>query len=223
MNLKKQLSSLPFFEKHPNLTPFVGERYEEQRILLIGDYHFTSDASKDEETYVKDWYEGTHTNGDERSEEARISAYVKGEHHVALYQDPLLCYYRALHRERKNPSAKEREEAFSQMAFYHYYLRPQMKKSQISAQDKEVAAEVFMQIIDILEPQGVVVLSKRAGADIEAVLQANGRNEINILYLEHPNSKYWHRAKRYSKLSSKEQLTKFFYFLNVNDFVNPHQ
>ena len=37
MNYEEALSKIPFYVIHPRLKPFIGEKYEEYKILIVGE------------------------------------------------------------------------------------------------------------------------------------------------------------------------------------------
>ena len=62
MNYEKELSNIPFYKIHPEYKPFIGEKYDAFRILLIGESHFIGQTPDNERLplsyFQENWWSG---------------------------------------------------------------------------------------------------------------------------------------------------------------------
>jgi len=61
MNIDERLKDIAFYQYHPEYLPFIGEKFDEYRILHIGESHFLDQSKSDATISLKDlegWWTG---------------------------------------------------------------------------------------------------------------------------------------------------------------------
>lgn len=84
---------------------------------------------------------------------------------------------------------------FSYFAFMNFFQRPALKRGasiQETGEDKQVANEVFKEVLKVLQPKMAVFLSKKARNAFEG---GNCCNGVTIKVVSHPSCPWWYRKR----------------------------
>lgn len=199
-----KLKQIEHFELHPEMLPFVGRNYPQTKILLLGESHYLSDDEDFEVKKMEGWY----TKPSEKYAFKHPGYFNTRD---VVHNFLIGCRSKA-HSIFSNPAKALIEawdlkditdsEAYTAFAFFNYFQRPEAnsgKSISLSKDDEESSAKVFNKIVEILKPQLVVFLSKKA---YESYCQYKGKDiETKIEEVYHPTCKYWNKEGGKEKIS----------------------
>ena len=198
-----QLKEIRHFSLHPEMLPYVGRHYNETRILLIGESHYLSNYESEEVRNMNAWYESpTDDYSFEYKEniETRwvIRKFLTGRRTKAysMFSNPAKALTDAWDLGELYDG-----EAFTGFAFYNYFQRPARnagKSIVMGEEDERQAFFIMNRIVDILKPEKVIFLSKKAADSF--TYQGGDLDEKRFHFVYHPTSKYWHEAEGKKKL-----------------------
>lgn len=192
------------FERFPELIPAVGDNYwrsdgKHKKMLLVGESNYFS-AEEDAVSVFRNeekWYYGNEK--DRLIPESKKTA-------VNNWKD-----YKTFNRvydvkdEELDKNGIEHLPKYGESAFYNYFLRPAFnpgngiaKKMEPGCIDKEVAGIALAGIINRLQPDLVVFLSKKAFVEFDYYYKKYNpgcieSDRIFIDYVAHPSSIWWNR------------------------------
>lgn len=196
--MEQAFDKIPFYQKHPYMKPFVGERYESpkhNKLVIIGESHYLP-ANSTIHLDIDKWYKGECSPTDEEKEwchtrNARLYGYGN------FFQQPI------------EKDLKERFAAdFGDVASFNYFLRPANKgrsfKKLCTKTDRSFAAKNLKQVLDILEPNLIVFASffvfdcaawkddfpPENGEKFEEYAR---RRNIKFKITNHPSRGWWHK------------------------------
>ncbi len=217
-NIEIEVNSkrLPIFERFPDFVPFVGDEYSNnnyKKLLLIWEsYYDTAKPVKETIKCPNSWYF-----------EAEVDEIKKILGNETNDYNRWLNFARKMHekgKDRNSPTFNKVEEilnkfsgdknSFKYCAGYNYYLRPALDSSSIKTDelDEEIAAKTLEKIIDILKPDAVVFLSKKANTSFKTY--KNKFPTIKFKSFVHPASAWWNKKSgKEPKKSGKERFEKF--------------
>ena len=199
-----KLKEIRHFGLHPEMLPFVGRNYPQTKILLLGESHYLSDDEDFEVKKMEGWYT-------KQSNEYAFKhpGYFNTRDVVHNF---LIGWRSKAHSIFSNPAKALIEawdlkditdsEAYTAFAFFNYFQRPEANSGKsilLSKDDEESSAKVFNKIVEVLEPQLVVFLSKKA---YESYCPYKGKDEkFKIEEVYHPTCKYWNEEGGKQKIS----------------------
>lgn len=112
----------------------------------------------------------------------------------------------------------EHGEGLAEGAFYNYFLRPALAEGgnrgfKPENIDNEVAGVALAGIIQVISPDIIIFLSKKAYLAFKAYCERNALLYANIYidHLSHPSSSWWYRyecAKRFEDLLNKYWISR---------------
>lgn len=200
----EQLKQVSHYKVHPEMMPFIGRNYPKARILLLGESHYVS--PNDRERIQEDWYDNPVDKTFKEpwwfNTRIVINNFLCGRRTKAhsMFRNPAKALIEAWGLEKVNDS-----EAFTSFAFMNYFQRPAVNKGksiQANEDDVKYARNNLKEVVEIIKPEKVVFLSKKAfyafsgsGVELEGV---------DIEWTNHPTSKYWNSS------NGKEKLEKIF-------------
>ncbi|OWV19386.1 hypothetical protein B7982_14255 [Fibrobacter sp. UWB2] len=156
----RQFLQIDFYSKHDYMMPFVGDYYEQKshkKLLLLGESHYLPKKTSvcfDE----KEWYDKKiDLKGEDYNYCNTRNTWVGGAspfHHNV--------------RESLNFIFKC-NDPWQHVAFFNYFLRPapKGKEFKVGKKDAELAVKNLIQVVDILIPDRIVFLSKKAAESAE--------------------------------------------------------
>lgn len=207
-------AKISHYKIHHEMLPFIGEKFEKDRILLISESHYLPEIKMAAFTDV--WYKDRSLV--DSVQKNHITRVVAGNGSHRLFTN----INSVLNKENLN---------FSSCAWYNFYQKPARHKDSIkhslSPLDRKVAQETFEDLINILKPKAVIILSKLAFDDLHKVdgkivrvwdkeMAAHRYKEFNIpLYsIQHPNSAWWNKVSGKNMISGKERFSRALKRLN---------
>ena len=169
-----KLRKIQHFKLHPELLPFVGANYDKYKVLLIGESHYIDlekSSSKNDAFY--DWYKESTKDVFIKSKSNSFEYFTHWfntrevvnkfmckkrtkAHHIFQYPGQIV--------QNKYDLASD-SEAFSMMAFYNYFQRPNtipggsFKSMDTNFDEYNFAIETADEIFSKLQPNLIVFLS----------------------------------------------------------------
>ena len=152
-----QLLSIPFYQSHWYMLPFVGDNYESpehKKLLLVGESHY---MPKGAVVHHNDnlWYDGSLNLSDDEVRYCNTRGardYKSGR------------FGKNIDRAIREVFPVVGENAFVEMASYNYFLRPadyrRSFKSICTERDCDEAVRVFYAILEILKPDFIIFTSR---------------------------------------------------------------
>lgn len=201
-NYDSALLAIPFYKAHPYMLPFVGGNYESpshKKLLLVGESHYMPLGSTVHHDSLA-WYgspvlsqeesDWCNTRGTREWKSGRFSK------EIARCLDLVL------------PSVAN---SWDQVAFFNYFLRPADECKNIEDlwnsqggkdDDCEQAVKNFVQVVDVLKPDLIVLLSSRVckqveGLDFPKYFDGNlwdwtrAHGVCDYIYTNHPSRPRW--------------------------------
>lgn len=198
-----QLREIPHYQVHPEMLPFVGKHYPNTRILLVGESHYLESCDTSKFSKPEEWY---HTPFEAYQFDYPGNFNTRYVIHKYLIKDRSRS-----HSMFRNPAKTlieawnltnvDDSEAFCAFAFMNYFQRPEVKTGQsikIEKNDEDVAFKTFCRVVDILQPQMIVVLSQKS---YETCFSGGLNSNFQIIeYTAHPTCSYWNGSDGTQKL-----------------------
>lgn len=205
-----QFQSIPFYQTHSYMMPFVGDEYESpkhKKLLLIGESHYMPEGSTVHHD-VNSWYDGNPVlTEDERGNCDTRGTRIWKSGRFGKEMDRCLNLVQ--------PSSENR---WHQVAFLNYFLRPADSKKSFkdicAERDCMEAVRMFRILLDILKPDLVVFVSKFAFDHAEwidfpkafncGLWDYTAKNNMDYIFTEHPSSSWWNRVVKMKTGSSDD-------------------
>ena len=205
-----KLSEISHFKLHPELIPYVGPYYDTLKIVLIGESHFIKndyDANNSTDHLPENWYSKN------ISDLNYINKYCEGWFTTHKVINNYLYTENGKHPKRtrshrifsntskvisENLKSKHNieisnDDSLRTCSFFNYFQRPSITQNGTIKEtevDIEKSYKIYNEIIDILNPNLIVVLSKKAYD--KGPCQSL---DIRLNYTYHPNSSYWYSSE----------------------------
>lgn len=220
---------LRIFERFPDFSPFVGDKYnsgESKKILLIWEsYYDTKKPARDIIKCTDKWYFEAQPNeiiqlfGDKTNDYERPWNFASKMHKDG--RDRLFKWRKGKQTKIKNPTfqnvetvlneiTKEQDKnSFKYCAGYNYYLRPALNSSSVKSDplDEKVAIETLKAVIRELNPTTVIFFSKKAEASFKPYREEF--ESVKFKAFVHPASAWWNRKSGKSQKSGKQRFEEF--------------
>ncbi len=207
------------FERFPDFAPFVGGEYgcsKYKKILLIWESYYDKNGKKEIIKCPNRWYfdagidEIKKIFGDKTNDYERWLNFARKMHEKGKDRESLT--FKNVEKILNKFSGDE--NSFRYCAGYNYYLRPASNSSSIKADklDEEIAAKTLEKIIDILKPDVVVFLSKKANTSFKTYFKTykNKFSTIQFKSFVHPACAWWNRKSgKEPKKSGEERFEEF--------------
>lgn len=207
--------SIGIFRLHPYLKPFVGNSYDEYKVLHIGESHYIHQTLEDEKyniEHFKQWWNNpcdevlSESNGwvDTRQVISNYMNDIKGAY--SIFNNFVKSFSKVVLKNPISNISASDKQLYDYLAFMNFFQMPSIHEgkkywdsllaSAKKAGNKELAYEAWDitvrhsvetvdKVIDILNPQAVVFTSISAGT---AYRKANGQyiDDERIIYTSHP-------------------------------------
>lgn len=217
MKIRLSFEPRPFFgELHTELLPYIGQEYEETKILLIAESHYVEKATQDQFENTN-WYHSPLPQAP-MSDDKNNPFHIQGNDGAEGWFDTRQVLVRYMNNDRgkghtvfSNPTKvlnelgigiEDGDKAFDRFAFMNFFQRPALEKGKSindSPIDRKAAKEILSKVIDILQPKAVIFLSKKAyNAFGEKVY-----NGIPIYKVCHPTCPWWNRKCKDGKCAKE--------------------
>lgn len=197
-NYEEQVLKIDFFSKYKNLVPFIGEKYSNHKILIVGESHFLRQKFQ---TQLSDYfYEGNLENLDlgliqNISELSTRKECTKEKRHV-------------IHR-NLNKALTELDLNYSNICYYNFFLKPAIYGKTINQSQKDIdmARFVMKELMEILRPNVIIFVSRKA----YQFAQKNGKSHS----VPHPTTSWWNRKSKVHGNSTGKEKFKGLLFPNI--------
>lgn len=210
----QELLKIPHYQHHPEMLPFVGKNYcnKRKRVLLVGESHYlthTKERNVSADYIALNWYEKPlffhDTNNvfckDFMNYTTRgiLSAFVESGKDGSgwiIFSNPIRAYYNEEHVNHLH---------IHDFAFINFYQRPAFefgksinttigeRNLNLEKQDHNVACETLNAVIDIISPDIIVFLSRKAYNNFIC------EKAVDIYRVPHPTCCWWNRESKNNK------------------------
>ena len=195
------LKDIYHYQIHPEMLPYVGKKYINAKILLVGESHYLCTKINECPEYkcYKDYAEQEWYNK-EVPNDFPNKHYFNTRHVVhnflverrsrahSMFRNPAKGIIDALDLKNVTDS-----EAFSACAFMNYFQRPAMcygKSIEHTEDDRKNSYEVFKNCKEILKPDITIFLSKKA---YSIYTESAGGKADDVYCVMHPTCSHWNR------------------------------
>lgn len=207
-----KLSAMRFFGIHTSLIPFVGEKYDEYRILQIGESHYLN-QQKDNikihiDDFIDDWWNkpceelltGSRDWVDTRGVVNRFMDNKKGSY--TIFSNVLRSFCSIVLGKDEPHITGEAKRNYNYFSFMNFFQMPSLIEGvkfwdSLDLDDKSKANEmwdicvqkssdVVDAVIDILIPRMIVFTSLSAGNAYRGKYKTDGR----VVYTSHPQAPF---------------------------------
>lgn len=215
--MDKELGNIEFFKIHPNLLPFIGDRYDEYRILQVGESHYINQTPETEKfdigCFERWWNESCDdllidSPGYVDTRGVLNSKYLKNKKgSYGIFTNAIKSFSKVVFNEEILTINEEKKQLYNYFAFMNFFQIPSIyygkgfwKSLYISGKKnskKELAHKMWDKAVQestrVLD-EVIDILNPRVVAFTsisagEAYKRSNGRhcNDSNIIYTSHPN------------------------------------
>lgn len=214
-----ELQNIPVYSLHQSLLPFVGDLYEDYRLLHIGESHYinqTPDSEKYSIEYFKAWWIDSCQEAMDDSPgwvDTRqvMSNYMQEKYGAySIFTNFIKSFSKTVLNKPIGSISGETKKLYEYVAFLNFFQMPSLYEKtkfwdslEISAKGlgkPELALETWNaavdnsirtvdSVIDIINPKAVVFTSLSAG---EAYRNGNGKykTDSRVVYTSHPAYPY---------------------------------
>lgn len=186
------------FERFPELIPAVGDYYwredgKHKKMLLVGESNYFKDKESPNSDFqdAEKWYKADDAKLIPQNAHKIVSNWKGGR--------PFENMYKVMDKVLSEAGIEHEGYLLMEAAFYNYFLRPARDegthKSFIPKDiDREVAGVALAGIIDRLEPELIIFLSKKAYDEFSAYCSEKNLifEGVVIDFVYHPSSWRWH-------------------------------
>lgn len=211
-----KLNENDFIKRHYECLPFIGEKYVDSRLLLVGESHYVPD----DEVYCvdrEDFYDISFDDLAEGKYKDWIHTRKVFERRVynhdnlkAFFSNPATEIAKIInHTSTSNFSTNQIIEAMHQYAFMNYFKRPSYDAGQtiegLTETDYQYAYEISRYIIDVLKPTLIIFLSKKAFyAFCDSDKEGRIRSKYTVKCVSHPSCPWWNRQRKDGKCARED-------------------
>lgn len=210
----RKLLENDFMKRHYECLPFIGEKYEGSRLLLIGESHY---VPGDEVHCVdrEDFYDISFDDLEEGTYKGWIHTRMVFERRVynqenvkAFFSNPATEIAKIINH-TSSVSTNQIIEAIHQYAFMNYFKRPAYDAGQtiegLTETDYQYAYEISRYIMDVLKPTLIIFLSKKAFyAFRDSDQDGRIRSKYTVKCVSHPSSPWWNRQRKDGRCAREE-------------------
>ena len=225
-NFDLKLKQIKHFNFHPQMLPFVGENYEQNRILLVTESHFLLKGISAITPF--EWYSSNNFSdrvvGNTRTRDVIDNHFNNDIKSHSLFKN--------IQSAMDLTSSKMK---LQDIAWYNFFQRPALFGQSIKNEEKDFiqidiikAQETFKEIIDVLKPSKIIFLSKFAFDSLQKDIHKNiirfydkemqahcfSNIKIPIYPCAHPNSPAWN-SKIYKSNEPTVKITGKQLFINI--------
>ena len=204
-----------FLKRHPECLPFIGEKYDDSRLLLIGESHY---IPKKAICYVNrsDFYDISYDDLEDGEYKGWINTRSVFENRVYnrvdfknFFSNPATEIAKIINN-TNSPSKEQRISAMHQYAFINYFKRPAYDRGKtirgLTDNDYKYAYEITRYIISVLKPKLIIFLSRKA---YYAFCDMRKQDDVLIpesmvKSVSHPSCCWWHRKRKDGKCARED-------------------
>ena len=203
--LKQQLSEIDFYKQFPMMIPFIGDYYistNHRRMLLVGESFYLPKSSTIH-LDAKAWYQASEnqlkTVDGEKGKKEDEKEWINCD---GLLKCDWNSKGHKIYQELNTWIGKTRllfkSRPIDEIAFTNFFVRPAIKGKSIKDYkkvdkeiDKEKANEIFKCVLNVLQPNIVIFVSKFAYECVDKTIVKNNKDMV-VDYVVHPCSTCWH-------------------------------
>lgn len=202
----QELLKNDFIKRHYECMPFIGEKYDNSRLLLIGESHYVPDSAVPA-VDREDYYDISFDDLEEGDYKSWINTRSVFESRVydrcdfkKFFSNTATEIAKVINR-TDDLSLNQRIEAMHQYAFMNYFKRPSYDKGKtirgLTEEDYRLAYDISCYIIEVLNPKLIIFLSMKA-YDAFNYLDQDSRisSKYIIKTVSHPSCPWWNRKRR---------------------------
>ncbi|MCX2525334.1 uracil-DNA glycosylase family protein [Larsenimonas rhizosphaerae] len=192
-NYDEAFEQLPHYQAYPRMRPFVGRLYghHSPKILLIAESHYLPPESS-LHLDAQHWYEGTESSLSDSDKPGWINTRGILDKPNGQWKAKGHEIYRRLNRALGEAGYSGGGNLFRYVAFMNGFQRPAITGDSLKVQKKDidVATETLNGVIDIIKPELVIFVSKKASRHLAK------RINIKSSSVPHPACPWWYRASK---------------------------
>jgi len=223
-----KLKALDFYKIHPSYLPFIGELYDEYKILQISESHYVDEMDTNIYgiRYFEKWYSEECSEVERDLLHGNITrrvgtSIVNGESYYQNFDNTLRSFRNIVLDKHDSINCQTRYDYnyFSFMNFYQipafepkgYFTKVLYEQGEreglvdeattLLERSQRFSTKLIDEVISILEPRLVVFTSFDAG-DAYKRYKGNYSEDGNVIYVSHPNNPFpW--SKCYDRFDGK--------------------
>ena len=132
------INSIPFFQIHPEYLPFIGDHYEQYKILIVGESHYIGQTPDNEEYsieyFMKNWWnQETNSPGYEKwadwyNTRGVLNSYLFGDRHRGhlIFTNLVKAFSEKTLKKKIDSINIENSQAFHYLAFMNFFQMPSL-------------------------------------------------------------------------------------------------
>ncbi len=211
---EEKLNKNEFLRKHYECMPFIGEKYRESGLLLIGESHYVPEDAV-ECVNIEDFYDTDFDDlpkGEYKDWINTRNVFEKRVYNKCdfknFFSNPATEIARVINRS-DNLTMDQRIAAMHYYAFMNYFKRPSYDAGKtiegLTGKDYRYAYEISSAIIEILAPELIIFLSKKAYYSFcESDKNDKLRSQYTVKSVSHPSSCWWNRKRKDGRTAQKD-------------------
>lgn len=232
-NYDEKLSQICFYKLHPEYLPFVGDKYDDYRILHIGESHYIGqDDGKDEfplDYFEQHWWSNhcdkLHgTFGGWYNTRNVLNNYLSGERRKghSIFTNMIKVFNEVYLGEGDISISYEESQKYHNFAFMNFYQMPSLYKGKnywdslwaaaTKVNNEQLALDMYKRVADessIVLDAVIEILNPRVIIFTSKAARGayNGKHAQDSTIIEsgHPGSPWWNRKNKSGK-SGREML-----------------
>ena len=204
-----------FLKRHYECLPFIGEKYESSRLLLIGESHYV--PKKEEEVRCvnrKDFYDVSFDDLGEGDYKGWINTrsvfeyrvYDKGKFETFFSNTATEIAKVVYHTD--SVTIDQKINAIHQYAFMNYFKRPSYESGKtiekLTENDYKIAYDISAYIIEVLKPRLIIFISKKAYSTFCNSDVSNLNSKYKVRSVSHPSSCWWSRKRKDGRCAKED-------------------
>lgn len=192
-NFDDSFNSIAHYQAYQGMRPFVGCQYTgaQARILLVGESHYLPKAQTRHMDAQK-WYQGQEADFMPGEGLGWINTRQILNKKTGGWKDQGHAIYRHLDKALFEAGFQSGDSALENVAFMNGFQRPARERLslKVTPEDVEVGRETLAAVIDIVQPDGVIFVSRKAAHYL------SGGLDTAYSSVPHPASAWWNRASK---------------------------
>ncbi len=235
MNYDQALSKIPFYVIHPEYMPYIGEKYEEYKILIVGESHYIG-QSPETQKFTVDYFTTNWWNGNCGELDAVFSGwydtrlvvkkYLTGvrRHGHSIFTNCIKSFSDVVLDHPITYISTEESQKFVYFSFMNFFQMPSLfegmnfwksltinnteeKALAVWYKTVEESGKVLDSVIDIIKPELVIFVSKSAYGAYKGS-NAKHKDDENVKGICHPGCSYWFKKRKSDGLCGKDDFEK---------------
>lgn len=195
-----KLLSIPHYQQHPQMLPFVGSHYGEYgpRILILGESHYLRKNST-VHLDAEQWYQ-THASQLSAHDYSHTNTRKCLTKPGKSWKSKSYTIYRNIENALLEVGYPKVDNTLRYVAFMNTYQRPARSRLSIhgTPEDELRSLATIQAVIDMIQPEHIIFVSRKAYLNIGKKLKQTS------FAVPHPASAWWNRSSK--RGTGKEQM-----------------